>query len=423
MRSAATSRRLHSKQTIAYCAAFVALGLTYAPLGPTLTNLAENTSTNLDQISVIFSARGFGYLIGSVVGGYLYDRLRGNPIVIGAMLLSGVMLSLIPTIPILWILVIAVFLLGAFQGALDVGGNTLLVWVHGESVSPFMNAMHFFFGVGAFLSPVIVAQALTRTGNVQWAFWSLALLVLPVVIGLAGLPSPSPEDADDISHDPSERPSSEHAGENRGASSNLVLPLIVLFFFMYVGAESGYSGWIATYAKATALGGAATAAYLTSAFWIAITMGRLLSIPLAAHVKPEGVLFFDLIGAVLSMALPTVWPDSSIAIWAGTIGVGLFMASMFPTMVSYAERQLTVTGRVTSWYFVGGSLGGMTLPLVIGQLFESFGPRIMIYGIGINLILAFVVFAGLFGLVRQRHRERHPLAPQRGRKRSRNDVL
>ena len=386
------TQELRWKQTLAYCAAFVALGLTYAPLGPTLTNLASNTSVALDQISVIFSARGFGYLIGSVVGGRLYDSIRGNPVIVGTMTLMAGMLALTPLVSQLWLLVIVIFLLGAFQGVLDVGGNTLLVWVHGKNVSPFMNAMHFFFGVGAFLCPIIVAQVLSRSGHVEWAFWTLSLLVLPVVLAMLRLPSPhAPKTGIEYENGESKATQENSQVWHRG-NTRFILPLIVLFFFMYVGAESATSGWIATYAKVTSLGDAATAAYLTSAFWIAITAGRLLSIPLAAHLSPKRVLLVDLVGAVLSIGVPAFWSKSNVAVWAGTIGVGLFMASMFPTMVSFAERRLTVTGKVTSWYFVGGSLGGMTLPWIIGQLFESFGPRIMIYGIGMNLVLAFVVF-------------------------------
>jgi len=38
-----------------------------------------------------------------------------------------------------------------------------------------MNALHFFFGVGAFVSPIIVAQAILMTGDITWAYWVLAL--------------------------------------------------------------------------------------------------------------------------------------------------------------------------------------------------------------------------------------------------------
>ena len=392
------NHRLRWKQSLAYFATFIVLGLTYAPLGPTLTNLASNTSVALDQISVIFSARGLGYLTGSVVSGRLLDSTKGNPILVGAMTSIAVMLGLTPLIHKLWLLVIVIFFLGTFQGMLEVGCNTMLVWIHGKNVSPFMNALHFFFGVGAFLCPIIVAQVLARSSNVHWAFWTLSLLVLPVVLAMLGLPSPSapqtPIKNDNVENGDSE-PTASRRVPRRQRAQSFILPVIVLFFFMYVGAESGTSGWIATYAKATALGNATVASYLTSVFWIAITAGRLLSIPLAAWVTPKTVLLIDLVGAIASILVPIVAPRSSIAIWVGTIGVGLFMASMFPTMVSFAERKLIVTGRVTSWYLVGGSLGGMTLPWVIGQLFESWGPRAMLYGVSISLILGFITFGVL----------------------------
>ncbi len=59
------------------------------------------------------------------------------------------------------------------------GGNTLLVWVHREKVGPFMNALHFFLGVGAFLSPIMIAQVVLLSGGIRGAYWALALLMLP----------------------------------------------------------------------------------------------------------------------------------------------------------------------------------------------------------------------------------------------------
>ncbi|NJN94713.1 MAG: MFS transporter [Anaerolineales bacterium] len=147
-----------SSKTAAYYLAFVALGLTSATLGPTLPNLAEHTRSNLREISYLFTARSLGYLIGSFLGGRLFDRKPGHPVM--ALMLVGMVAALvvIPLIPALWLLIAVMLFLGLVEGAVDVGGNTLLVWVHRHRVGPYMNGLHFFFGVGAFLSPLIVAQ-------------------------------------------------------------------------------------------------------------------------------------------------------------------------------------------------------------------------------------------------------------------------
>jgi fucose permease len=79
-------------------------------------------------------------------------------------------------------------------------------------------------------------------------------------------------------------------------------------------------------------------------------------------------------------------------VWLGTVGLGLSMASIFPTTLSLAERRMTITGQVTGWFFVGASAGGMALPWLIGQLFESVGPRVTVFAILIDLIVAVGVF-------------------------------
>jgi len=56
------------------------------------------------------------------------------------------MMILVPLIPRLPLLAVVWLILGVGSGALDVGGNTLLIWVHGRQVGPYMNGLHFFFG-------------------------------------------------------------------------------------------------------------------------------------------------------------------------------------------------------------------------------------------------------------------------------------
>ena len=56
---------------------------------------------------------------------------------------------------------------------------------------------------------------------------------------------------------------------------------------------------------------------------------------------------------------------------------------------------MTTTGRVTAWFLVGGSLGVMVLPWLIGQLFEPLGPQIAMW----LITLAMVLSVGVYGLL------------------------
>ncbi len=387
-RPAAGSRRAGLAVTAAYYLAFVVLGLTTASFGPTLPGLAGHVRSTIGQISYLFVLRSLGYLAGSLIAGRLYDRVRGHPVMAGMILALVLTMAAIPVVPALWLLAALLFGLGAFEGVLDVGGNTLLVWVHRERIGPYMNGLHFFFGLGAFLSPVIVALTVERTGDIYWAYWSLALLMLPSAAWLARLPSPAPI-------------ASADAAPARPALPVLIA-LIALFDFLYVGAEVAFGGWVFTYATALKLGTAASAAYLTSGFWGALTAGRLASIPLAARFSPRAVLLADLLIVLAGLALILALPGSFAALWAGTLCAGLGMASIFPTLLNLAGSHMTITGNVTSWFFVGSSLGGMTLPWIIGQLFEPLGPPVAMLAILTNIFLCLGVFAAMMAYIRSK---------------------
>jgi FHS family Na+ dependent glucose MFS transporter 1 len=385
------------RTTIGYFGAFVAIGLSTAVLGPTLPGLAEQTASQLGEAGVLFTTHALGYLVGSFQGGRLYDRIAGHVVMPVMLLIMAVLLALVPLMPVLWLLALVVLLLGAAEGAVDVGGNTLLVWLHGRRVGPFMNGLHLFFGIGSFLAPVIVAQALSRTGDISWAYWALALLVLPAAAWLAPLASPGGQrDAAGEGED------ATTAARSRARNHRRVLVvLIALFLLLYVGAEAGFGGWIYSYAVALNLAGEATAAYLTSGFWGAFTVGRLVGIPVAARFRPQAILFADLLGCLVSAGVLLVGSGSLAATWVGTLGLGFAMASIFPTVISLAGREIDLTGQITGWFLVGSSLGAMSLPGLMGQLFEVLGPGSIIVAMLIDLAVAVAVFAALMAYSRR----------------------
>ncbi|HXF62649.1 MAG TPA: MFS transporter, partial [Caldilineaceae bacterium] len=333
------------------------------------------------EISFLFTTRAGGYMIGSFFGGWLYDRLRGHPVMAGGLLLMGLGMFLTPLLPSLWPLAAVLLVVGLAEGAVDVGGNTLLPWIHRSKVGPYMNALHFTFGVGAFLAPLVIAFAVQQTGGIRWGYWLLALYVVPVLLWLAREPSPLTEVQQD-------------QGRSTGVNWRLV-SLMAFFMFLYAGAEIGFGGWVYTYAFSTGLVDSTVAFYVTSTFWGALTLGRLAAIWIAARVRPRTILISDLMGGLLSLALLLALPDSQWALWVGVFGLGLSLASIFPTLITWSERRTTVSGLVTSFFLIGSSVGAMTLPWLIGQLFEVYGPQVTLFAILLDLLAASGVFVAL----------------------------
>jgi fucose permease len=371
----------HISTTLAYYAVFIAFGTAGAALGATLPNLADNTQSQLSEISVVFTAFALGRLLGVSLSGRFYDQRRGHPVMALMLILLAVALALVPLMPLLWLLSVVLLLVGMAEGALDVGGNTLLVWVHRDKVGPYMNGLHFAFGVGAFIAPIVIAQTVQLTGSITWAYGVLALLAVPVIFWVLSLPSPKAPIIKD--------------GEHNERANRLLVILLVLFFFIFVGAEVAFSGWIFTYATTLNLTGATAGRYLTSAFFGAFMLGRLLAIPIAARFRPRTILFGDLIGCVVSLGIILVWPASVTALWIGTLGLGLAMASLFPMTLTLAERRMPITGRITGWFLIGASVGAMFLPWLIGQLFESIGPMAMMATVLVDVILSLGVLVVL----------------------------
>ena len=366
------------RPTIGYFAAFIALGLATAILGPTLPYLAERTNSSLSQTSVLFLASSVGYLGGALLSGRLYDRLPGHRVMSAVLLGMTIFMLLIPGVSVLWLLAGLILGKGLIEAAVDVGGNAMIVWVHGKGVGPYMNALHFFFGVGAALTPVIFALSLKLTNGINAGFYVLTLLVAPAAVWVFLQPSPLHPSA--------------HYQVTAVRTNPVVLLLVALCLFFYVGGEIGYGNWIFSYTKAQGLGDDAMAALLNSAFWGALTAGRLLSIPLAMRFSARRILQGDLLVCLLSLGVLLLWPGSLAATWVGTLGLGLGMASVFPTTITLAEQRMTITGQVTSLFFVGSSLGGMVLPWLIGQVFEPFGPPSMVVLVLVDLLVALALY-------------------------------
>jgi MFS transporter, FHS family, Na+ dependent glucose transporter 1 len=360
---------------VTYGICFIALGLGMSALGPMLPYLADHVSVSFARISFLFTATSLGYLMGSAGGGRLFDRFKGHQLMLVALLTMALTIFLVPVSPFFVLLLAIMFIFGISQGMIDVGANVNLLWVFQGRVGPYMNALHFCFGVGAFLSPIILHNVMRLSGGqITWPFWTLALLSLPGIFGLWSLPSPKNPEKDEIEQHPN--------------SINIrLVVLMVILFFIYVGVEGGFGGWIFTYATETKITSETGASYMNSLFWGALTLGRLLSVPLARKIAPSRLLVGNFLLAILFLGLILLFPLQPVMVWVVSGGLGFALSSVFPTLLALGESRMKISGKVTGYFFFGSSLGGTLIPMLLGQIFEYVGSyQIMLALSGFTIV-------------------------------------
>jgi FHS family Na+ dependent glucose MFS transporter 1 len=374
------------RRSSAYFLLFFCMGMDMAVIGPTLPELAAQTGSTLAAIGMIFLLGAAGGTLGTLLASWLFGWAPGRIVLGGAQLCSGALLLLVPQVPWFGVLLGLFILKGVMGGMLNTGANTLLLWMHGEKAGPFVNTMHFFFGLGSSLSPFLLGLLLKAGGKYPDAYHLLGIVeMLAGVMALGFLKAPRP---------PSGAPQENDAGEAAGSTALVVLSAS-LFLFFYVGVERTIGGWIYTYAVTLHFEDAVRAAFLTSFFWMAFTVGRLISIPAAMRFSPRTILPVAIAGCGAFLGLLVLAPASPAALWVAVAGTGLSIAPIWPVGYTLAGQSVRLTARVSGLIQLGSGLGGMVLPGLMGVLMERAGAVAMPPVVLVSLMATFLAFLGV----------------------------
>lgn len=456
----------HRLQTVTYCAVFWSFGMCVAFLGPTLLDLACRISTVFSTMSWIFFSQSLFTLVGSACGGFLIQRMGNHLVLLVSTTMLAVTLAVIPFCSVLGWLAFVLAVMGFFMGTIDTVANISMIQLYGMNVAPFLQALHFFYGLGAFLSPMIAKPFLlnkdctamilngTRTHNhhkldfsltpnmsqplpdvhkmqktseIQYAFWILSGLQIPVVLlllvlvgkellGFGGPPDASlPKGAGGVEADKEafEMQASAGAGGKGGATVVpkdpedrpavtkdqvvVVTGLTATMLFLYDGLQAGYGGYVFSYAVKSIAGMSMNeAAYLNACFWGTFAFGRLMSIGIATRLAPSFMLLCNISGCLLAMLLMLSFRHNHGVLYVGTCIFGTFLSSVYPTAVSLAETYIHVTSSITSILVVTAAAGEMLMPVIIGHEFDAWGPAsVLVSGVIVTLI-SFVVYFLLY---------------------------
>ena len=118
------------------------------------------------QGGTVFLAAYIGFVVATMLTGIMSDLLNNRRVMLlaGIFLCAGILgLNISSLYPVL---LLSMFVIGLGLGAIEVGGNGLMVELHSESRARYLNLLATFHGVGSLLVPLVAAWLLAS--RLEW---------------------------------------------------------------------------------------------------------------------------------------------------------------------------------------------------------------------------------------------------------------
>jgi fucose permease len=365
------------------CLGFLLLGWS-SLLVPSLIRSIEHDFGQTDAGMGLFYLLNAGaYVTGSLGGGIVTERIgRRRVLSVGAVLIALGLVAL-ATVASWPLFLLAAVPFGLGSGAIDGGGNALILDLFAAARGRALNLLHLFFSLGALGSPFVVGQLVEAGVPWQTVILGTGLAAIALAALLAVISMPSGRHNRGVG-------GAQAAATGRFARDPLLLALAIAIAF-YVASEIGVSNWLVRFLSEAPLGIATSALTL---FWAGLTLGRLISARLADrfdHARFAAassiVMAAALVGAVIVPSLPV-----SVALFALA---GFASGPIYPLIVAiggerFPDRSAAVGGFLSGTAVIGGTFYPPVMGLMsvtVGLPAAMIGTAVIALASGVVLVL------------------------------------
>ncbi|XP_048253951.1 sodium-dependent glucose transporter 1A-like [Haliotis rufescens] len=406
---------------------YLLLGLIVGLKGPAFLDLQQITGVGTSQGAAFFTAAAVGGVVGSLVGGALYDRFNRHIVLFVSSFLYAVTCAIIPWCSVYWSMVMMFLIHELVTGAARSGTNVEIAEEFGDEGKPFMQALHFSFSLGATVAPFVLEPFLSQepeldTTNTSFTTsdpsfnttaFNMTTAIAPrrpesnihygflIVAILAGLSSfvflikffleKNKKGISSIRRMDAQRDHDEEEGPVRKKRILprrlliITLALFALFYFFLDEVEDTSPSFLALFVVKQMNWTKKYGGRLSSAFWGSYTAGRGVGIVLISFVTHAQ--FFTICCIVLCVSqlglLLSATYGFGTGIWISVVGIGLAISVVFPASLTWTEKELVqLSGKLMGVIFVALSLGGLANPQIIGVTMDLYSPIWYSYVLG-----------------------------------------
>ena len=330
---------------------------------------------------VLIALPAVGFTVAGLAGGYLSSRMGLRWLLVVSAIGLAIGLGLAAVAPSASIFGVALLSIGLAGGMFEVGSNGLIAGLYPQAAARELNRLHIAFGIGAFLSPLVVAGLLTKGVPWQANYAVSAFLVLMLSILLLSQLTTSKFKVVSVS-----------ISELLGLVRRPTLIFSWVGAFLFVASELGFSNWVATYLRVEAGFTPQMASYGLSVFWLSILAGRYLNTFLPVGLKEKKVISIQAACGAASLVVVLFAQRVSI-IFLGIALVGLFMAGILPWVLAYANRHNPgYSGLISGFIQIGIGAGMLLGPGIIGLIYDATNLMIAMYITVLLLFLLAIVY-------------------------------
>ncbi|WP_341531370.1 MFS transporter (plasmid) [Nostoc sp. UHCC 0302] len=349
--------------------AFIAIGIAEGGLGVLIPSIQATFNLNNATITLLFLGQVSGYMFAALASGSL-----GNHIGLARMLLLASIsltcaLVTYAVSPYWLLMIVAGTFLGLGIGLIDAGINSYIANHQGNA--DLIGLLHAFYGLGAFLGPTLATTLLAMNLNWRAVYLVFASIVALTVLGMLW--------AVLSNYRPLTKPTKS---QNSNATSNLPVvlktPAVLiagLLLLVYVGTEASIGNW--AYSVQTVSRGTpeVLAGYSISAYWLGLTLGRLVTGRVVKYLGATRTL--DSALTLLAVSLIAWWLLPTQLLNLPIIGFAL--APIFPLTIWLMPQRIPIALVPAGIGFITcvASLGAAFIPAVIGAVANHTGLEII----------------------------------------------
>ncbi|XP_076803878.1 sodium-dependent glucose transporter 1A-like isoform X2 [Clavelina lepadiformis] len=353
------------------------MGYVLSLSGPTLLYLTELVHTEIQSFSLAFSLRFVGVIIGGVMVGFVMHRTKEqiNQLYLMAifLFLKGLFNLITPWLTSIWIMSIAIMVIGITFGYLDAGLQAIILRIWGATTSrPLIYLYHFTIGIGGIFAPIIAEPFLLKAyghrennpncpGNstsndsstsavgdqelnpVAWSYIIIGIYFFVITILTLALAYFKTDEKAFQKFSASENVTVEKRKEEPIRDLIWVFAPLIGYYFCSVSNEILFNSFIYPVAVCSELKfSIPDATLVNSLYWIGLMVGRGSGIFAASYIRPAKIAIFCIAGTIIMMWILVLFGRTTPQVtWAVSIVHGFFVGPLYPSGESEASLLAT----------------------------------------------------------------------------------